>query len=166
MRRFWSLVTLACVAAGLLGLAVSARADVQLKLLRSFNISTIFNGTDEGCGDAAIDAVFDGTTVYVAGFRSQSGTGPVGIVRIDNVLNRPSGNLGYGTGVAKIFGWTAAGTGRDTRLVYYNGYLYVGFGLGHNANPATAIVRLTPYGVWDEFWSNDGLLTLSELGVG
>lgn len=165
MRRSWSLVTLACVAAGLLGLAVSAHADLQLKLLRSFNISTIFNGTDAGCGDGAIDAVFDGTTVYVAGFRSQSGTGPVGIVRIDNVLNLPSGNLGYGTGVAKIFGWTAAGTGRDTRLVYYNGYLYVGFGLGHNANPATAIVRLTPYGVWDEFWAGDGILSLTELGV-
>ncbi|GIV20873.1 MAG: hypothetical protein KatS3mg023_2624 [Armatimonadota bacterium] len=166
MRRLWSLVTLACLTAGLLGLAVSTQADLQLKLLRSFNLSTIFNGTDQGCGDGAIDAAFDGTTVYVAGFRSQSGVGPVGIVRIDNVLNLPSGNLGYGSGVAKIFGWNAPGVGRDTRLFYYGGYLYVGFGLGHNTNPDTAIVRLTPNGIWDEFWSNDGIVSLSELGVG
>lgn len=165
MRRFWSLVTLVCVAVCLMDLAVSAHADLQLKFLRSFNISTIFNGSAQGCGDAAIDVVYDGAAAYVAGFRSQSNPGPVGVVRIDSPLSLPSGNLGYGSGVVKIFGWDAAGTARDTRLLYWDGFLYLGLGLGHNANPATAIVRLTPNGIWDEYWSNDGILTLAELGV-
>ena len=150
---------------GVFSLTVSAHADLQLKLLRSFNISSIFNGSAEGCGDAAIDPAFDGTNVFVAGFRSTSGAGPVGILRIDNVLSLPSGSLSYGAGVTKIFGWNAAGVGRDTRMFYYDGYLYAGFGLGQGTNPDTAIVRLNPYGVVNQLWSGDGIQSLADVGV-
>jgi len=164
MKRFW-FTAVACLAMGVFSLTVSAHADLQLKLLRSFNISSIFNGSAEGCGDAAIDPAFDGTNVFVAGFRSTSGAGPVGILRIDNVLSLPSGSLSYGAGVTKIFGWNAAGVGRDTRMFYYDGYLYAGFGLGQGTNPDTAIVRLNPYGVVDQLWSGDGILSLADVGV-
>ncbi len=166
MRRAVSRLMVVCAMVSLLGLTLSAHADVQFKLLRSFNISSIFDGSAAGCGDGAIDVAFDGVNAYVIGFRSQSGNGPVGIVRINNVLNVPSGNLGYGPGVFKILGWNVPGIGRDSRIIYYGGFLYAGFGLGHNANPDTAIVRLNTMGMVDEFWSDDGLLSLADLGVG
>ena len=166
MNRLWSRLPTLCAMAVLLGLALSAHAQVQFRFLRSFNISTIFDGSAAGCGDAAIDVAFDGANAYVIGFRSASGTGPVGIVRISNVLNLPSGNLRYGLGASKILGWSAPGVARDSRIVYFGGSLYAGFGLGHGTNPDTAIVRLNTMGMVDEFWSNDGLLSLADLGVG
>ncbi|MEJ5251290.1 MAG: hypothetical protein HPY54_16400 [Chthonomonadetes bacterium] len=166
MKRVLSLVSLVCFAAGLLGITSSAHAQPHLKLLRSYNISSIFDGSDGGCGDAAIDVAFDGANAYVAGFRSQSGSGPVGIVRINNLLARPSGTLNYGAGVTRIYSTAAPGVGRDTRILYYGGFLYAGFGLGHNANPDTKIIRMDTFGIVDEFWSGDGLLSLAELGVG
>lgn len=153
------------VALGVLGLVVCASAQqLPIRHLRSFDLTSIFNGTAAGCGDAAIDVAFDGVNVYVAGFRAATGTGPVGIVRIDNVLSLPSGSLSYGSGITKIFGWDAAGGSRDTRLVHVGGYLYAGFGLGHGTNPGTAIVRLNTAGVLDELWAGDGLLSLAEVG--
>ncbi|MCS7310870.1 MAG: hypothetical protein NZ741_11680, partial [Armatimonadetes bacterium] len=139
------------VAFGLLGFVVSSSAQqLPVRFLRSFDLSSIFDGGTASCGDVAIDVAYDGANAYVAGFRAATGVGPVGILRIDNVLARPSGALSYGSGVTKIFGRNAAGGSRDTRLVYYDGYLYAGFGLGHGSNPDTAIVRLTTAGVLDE----------------
>ncbi|MCS6950811.1 MAG: hypothetical protein NZ520_10165 [bacterium] len=153
------------VALGLLSFVVSSSAQqLPVRFLRSFDLSSIFDGGTGSCGDVAIDVAYDGTNAYVAGFRAASGVGPVGILRIDNVLARPSGALSYGVGVTKIFGRNAAGVSRDTRLVYHDGYLYAGFGLGHGSNPDTAIVRLTTAGLLDELWAGDGLLSLTEVG--
>lgn len=153
------------MALGLLAFVVSSGAQqLPVRHLRSFDLTSIFDGSSASCGDAAIDVAFDGAHVYVAGFRAASGTGPVGIVRIDNVLSLPSGALSYGSGVTKIFGWQAAGGSRDTRLEHIDGYLYAGFGLGHGTNPGTAIVRLNTAGVLDELWAGDGLLSLAEVG--
>jgi len=150
---------------GVVCLALSAQAQVQLKLLRSFNISGIFDGTPTSCGEGAIDVAFDGVNAYVIGFRASSGNGTVGIVRIDDVLNLPSGNLTYGAGVSRILSWTAAGGSRDSRLVYHNGVLYAGFGLGHGTSPETAIVRLDTFGNVDPLWAGDGILSPAEIGV-
>jgi len=166
MKHALTLVRLACLVVGLLVLNLSAHAQFQLKFLRSFNISPIFDGSAGGCGDGAIDVAFDGTNAYAAGFRAQTGTGTVGIVRINNVLNLPSGTLTYGTGVARIYATSAAGGARDTRLVFADGFLYAGFGLGHNTNPDTQIVRMDSLGTVDLYWSGDGLLSLADLGVG
>lgn len=165
MKRVLSLVRLACLVVGLLGLNPSVHAQFQLKLLRSFNISPIFDGSVSGCGDGAIDVAFDGINAYVAGVRSGSSSGVVGIVRINNVLNLPSGTLAHGAGITRIYSTVAPGGGRDTRILYYGGFLYAGFGLGHGTNPDTQIVRMNTSGMVDEFWSRDGLLALADLGV-
>lgn len=140
-----------------------ADAQFQLRLLRSFNISALFDGTDTAGGDAAIDVAFDGVNAYVAGFRYETGVGPVGVVRIDNVFSLPSGSLTFGPGVTKIIGERAAGGSRDTRLVYDNGFLYLGVGLGHGTNPDTAIRTYNTFGVWQSTWSGDGILSLADM---
>jgi len=165
MKRILSLATLVCLVAGVLGLAVSSHAQVQIKLLRSFNVSALFDGSAASGGEGVIDVAYDGANAYLTGFRAQTGAGPVGVIRVDNVLDLPSGNLGFGTGVTKIIAVTAAGGSRDTRLVYHDGFLYFGYGLGHNANPDTAIRKYDTNGLLQFMWSGDGLLSLADLGV-
>lgn len=153
MKRALSLVRLACLVAGLLILKPSAHAQFQLNPLRSFNISSVFDGSAGGCGDGAIDVAFDGTNAYVAGFRSGSGSGSAGIVRINDVLNLPSGTLAYGTGT-RIYITLAAGVGATLTsftMVLSLRWLRV----GACPNPNTQIVRMNTIGMVDEFWSGE-----------
>lgn len=147
-------------------LVVPGQAQPVFQHLKAFNVSALFDGSASGAGDAVIDVAFDGSNVYLAGFRAASGSGTVGVVRMDNVLSLPSGTVNASTpGVSRIIAVTAAGTSRDTRLVYYNGYLYLGTGLGHNSSPDSAIRKYDTSGTLDTSWAGDGVLTLSEAGL-
>lgn len=146
-------------------LVLPAQAQPVFKHLKAFNVSALFDGTTNSAGDAVIDVAFDGSNAYLAGFRSASGTGTVGVIRMDNVLSLSSGVVNSSTpGVSRIIGVSAAGSGRDTRLVYYNGYLYLGTGLGQGTSPESAIRKYAPDGTLVTSWAGDGVLTLTEAG--
>lgn len=146
-------------------LVAPGQAQPVFQHLKAFNVSALFDGTATSAGDAVIDVAFDGSNAYLAGFRSASGVGTVGVIRMDNVLNLPSGVVSSSTpGVSRIVGVTAAGSGRDTRLVYYNGYLYLGVGLGQGTSPDSAIRKYATNGTLVTSWAGDGMLTLTEAG--
>ncbi len=161
LRWFVLLALFACFV-----LAPSSQAQQLFKHLKAFNVSALFDGSASGAGDAAIDVVFDGSDAYLAGFRSQSGLGTVGVVRLQNVLQLPSGTVNATTpGVGRIVAVSAAGGARDTRLVYHNGYLYLGTGLGQGTSPDSAIRKFTTDGTLVSSWAGDGILSLSEAGL-
>ncbi|MGQ9541897.1 MAG: PEP-CTERM sorting domain-containing protein [Armatimonadota bacterium] len=154
---------LVLVAGCLMVLPVQAQPVFQH--LKAFNVSALFDGTAASAGDAVLDVAFDGTDVYLAGFRATAGVGTVGVIRMQNVLNLPSGTVTSSTtGVERIIDVNAAGASRDTRLVYYNGYLYLGTGLGHNTSPDSAIRKYAPDGTLVTSWAGDGVLSLQEAG--
>lgn len=140
-------------------------AQPLFKHLKAFNVSALFDGSANGAGDAVIDVTFDGANAYLAGFRSQSGLGTVGVVRLSNVLNLPSGTVNSATpGVSRIIAVSAAGSARDTRLLYHGGYLYLGTGLGQGTSPDSAIRKFTLDGALVTSWAGDGILSLTEAG--
>lgn len=143
------------------------QAQPVFKHLKAFNVSALFDGSASGAGDAVIDVTFDGANAYLAGFRSQSGVGTVGVVRMGNVLSLPSGTVNSATpGVSRIIAVAAAGGSRDTRLLYHNGYLYLGTGLGQGSSPDSAIRKFTLDGTLVTDWAGDGVLSLTEAGFG
>lgn len=146
-------------------LVLPAQAQPVFKHLKAFNVSALFDGADASAGEAVIDVAFDGSNAYLAGFRATTGVGRVGVIRMENVLSLSSGVVNFSTpGVSRIIGVSAAGGARDTRLVYYNGYLYLGTGLGHNTSPESAIRKYAPDGTLVTSWAGDGVLTLQEAG--
>ncbi len=161
--RFRWFVVVALLA-GLL-IASPSQGQTLFKHLKAFNVSALFDGSANGAGDAVIDVAFDGSNAYLAGFRSQSGLGTVGVVRLDNVLSLTSGTVNTSTpGVSRIIALSAAGGARDTRLVYHDGYLYLGTGLGQGTSPDSAIRKFAPDGTLVTGWAGDGVLTLGEAG--
>jgi hypothetical protein len=60
---------------------------------------------------------------------------------------------------------TQDGGSRDTRLVYYNGALYLGTGLGSGNASNTGIRKYDTNGNLDTSWAGDGVLSLTEAGV-
>ncbi len=132
----------------------------QLVHHRSFNLVPLFPS-----GQAAGDVVFDGTSVYVSTWHSSSGTQTVSLVRLGSL----SSLLGTPSGDWTTFDWrvdlTQAGGSRDTRIVYHNGWLYWGAGLGDSNAANTGIRRYDLSGNLDTSWSGDGNLSLTDAGV-
>jgi len=150
-----------------LGLAVSAYALAPAQYsfihLRSYSLASLFNGNASSIGSNIGDVAFDGTNLYVAGYHTTGGTQTVGMARISNFYN--AGNF-VASNSALTPAWTVQlsqdGGSRDTRLVYYNGSLYLGTGLGGSG---TGIRKYDTNGNLDTSWAGDGLLSLSEAGV-
>lgn len=152
--RSW-LTTIACAA-----FLSASFANYTIVHRRTFNLNSTFVGA-EAIGDVA----FDGQYVYVSSWSSASGTQTVRLVQVGGIgtlLNTSSGALSPA-------GWTvttsAIGVSRDTRLVYRDGYLYWGSGLGQSsANPIeTGVRRVSTSGTVDSSWSGDGVLLPNEM---
>ncbi|MDW8107918.1 MAG: PEP-CTERM sorting domain-containing protein [Armatimonadota bacterium] len=155
----WKGMTRFCVLALLSAFMVNAFATYTIVHRRTFNLNATFPGA-EAIGDVA----FDGQNVYVSSWHNGSGQQTVRLVQVGSIatlLNTPSGAL-------TPSGWTATTTAfaaaRDTRLVYYDGHLYWGAGLGQaSTNPLdTGIRRVSTTGTTDSSWSG-GVLLPNEL---
>jgi len=146
--------------------AVSLASAQQFIHLRSYTLADLFDGTANGIGSNIGDVAFDGTNLYVAGYHTSSGLQTVGMARISNFY---SGGNFIASDTALTPAWkvqlTQDGGSRDTRLVYYNGALYLGTGLGSTTAANTGIRKYDTNGNLDTSWAGDGVLSLTEAGV-
>jgi len=146
--------------------AVSLASAQQFIHLRSYTLADLFDGTANGIGSNIGDVAFDGTNLYVAGYHTSSGLQTVGMARISNFYT--GGNF-IASDTALTPAWkvqlTQDGGSRDTRLVYYNGALYLGTGLGSGNATNTGIRKYDTNGNLDTSWAGDGVLSLTEAGV-
>jgi hypothetical protein len=126
----------------------------------------LFDGTANGIGSNIGDVAFDGTNLYVAGYHTSSGVQTVGMARISNFYD---GSSFVASNSTLTEAWKVQlsqdGGSRDTRLVYYNGALYLGTGLGSGTAANTGIRKYDTNGNLDTSWSGDGVLSLSEASV-
>jgi len=150
----------------LTALAVGIANAQQFVHLRSYTLASLFDGASGGIGSNIGDVAFDGTNLYVAGYHTSSGTQSVGMARISNLYD---GANFVASNTALTTAWTVSlsqdGGSRDTRLVYSNGSLYLGTGLGSGTAGNTGIRKYDTNGTLDASWAGDGLLSLSEAGV-
>jgi|DewCreStandDraft_2_1066082.scaffolds.fasta_scaffold21259_2 hypothetical protein len=146
--------------------AVSLASAHQFIHLRSYTLADLFDGTANGIGSNIGDVAFDGANLYVAGYHTGSGQQTVGMARISNFY---SGGNFVASNTALSTAWkvqlTQDASSRDTRLVYSNGALYLGTGLGSMTSGNTGIRKYDTNGVLDSSWAGDGLLSLTEAGV-
>lgn len=84
-------------------------------------------------GDDACDVTWDGASLFVAGFRTQSGPGQVGLLKIFDPLGFPSKSV-----FSTVF---AAGNNRDSKVVCHQNNLFHGFGLGDFSNTNVSGIR-------------------------
>jgi hypothetical protein len=141
-----------------------ASAQYQFVHLRSYTLADLFDGTANGIGSNIGDVAFDGTNLYVAGYHTGSGQRTVGMARISNFFD---GTNFVASNTTLTVDWKVQlsqdGDSRDTRLVYYNGFLYLGTGLG--STTATGIRKYDTNGNLVTSWAGDGVLSPSEAGV-
>lgn len=147
-----------------LGLLALANAQYTFVHLRSYSLANLFDGSSIGSNIG--DVAFDGTNLYVAGYHTASGTQSVGMARISNFYTGGNFVASDSTlSAAWTVSLTQAGSARDTRLVYYNGALYLGTGLGDGNAANTGIRKYDTSGNLDTSWASSGLLSLSGAGV-
>jgi hypothetical protein len=143
-----------------------ASAQYQFLHLRSYTLADLFDGTANGIGSNIGDVAFDGTNLYVAGYHITSGVQTVGMARISNFFD---GTNFVASNTTLTVDWKVQlsqdGGSRDTRLVYHNGSLYLGTGLGSGNASNTGIRKYDTNGNLDTSWAGDGVLSLSEAGV-
>ena len=143
-----------------------ASAQHQIIHLRSYTLADLFDGSANGIGSNIGDVAFDGTNLYVAGYHTSSGVQTVGMARISDFFD---GTNFIASNTTLTAAWKVQlqqdGSSRDTRLVYYNGSLYLGTGLGSGTAANTGIRKYDTNGNLDASWAGDGLLSLSEAGV-
>ncbi len=150
-----------------LGALAFASAQYTINHLRSYTLADLFDGSENnGIGSNIGDVAFDGTNLYVAGYHTTGGLQTVGMARISNFYT--AGNFVVSNSTLTP-AWTVQlsqdGGSRDTRLVYYNGALYLGTGLGSTTANNTGIRKYDTNGNLDTSWAGDGLLSISEAGV-
>ncbi len=151
MKRWWTLLSIAVAGASL---SISG-AQVQFRHLKSVNLSSYFpSGGPQGTGVS--DVAFDGRNLYVAGFSpANSLSEPVGVLKIENVLALDPNSWGY----TPLISLTQAGQSRVSYVVYHEGYLYLGTGLGDGSNnPNQTGIR--------KYDANTGTLVSSWNGTG
>ncbi len=162
MRRWHCFWTIGLITS----MIVPALAQHQIVHLRSYTLADLFDGTANGIGSNIGDVAFDGTNLYVAGYHTSSGLQTVGMARISNFFD---GTSFVASNTTLTPAWKVQlsqdGGSRDTRLVYHNGSLYLGTGLGSGTAANTGIRKYDTNGSLVTSWAGDGLLSLSEAGV-
>jgi hypothetical protein len=115
-----------------LGALMSASAQVSFTHLKSVDLSSYFPAGGQQ-GDLASDVAFDGANLYIAGMSTANSLAePVGVLKISNVLSLNAGAWGY----TPLITLTQAGQSRSSYIVYRDGFLYLGTGLGDGSNNA------------------------------
>lgn len=144
-----------------MGASLSATAQVSLTHLKSVNISSYFDGSQ--LGSIACDVAFDGSNLYIAGM-SVSNTSPasVGVLKVSNVLSLDTNSWGY----SPLIILNQAAQSRSSYVVYRDGYLYLGTGLGDSSNdPANTGIRKfdATTGTQISDWNVTGVVLPSDL---
>ncbi len=126
MKRFYGLLGVVA-----LGALMSATAQVSFTHIKSVDLSRYFpaNGRQ---GDLASDVAFDGSNLYIAGMSTANTTAAsVGVLKISNVLSLDVNSWTY----TPLITLTQAGQSRSSYIVYRDGFLYLGTGLGATDDP-------------------------------
>jgi hypothetical protein len=130
MKR--TMVVLGVALAGAL-MSASAQVRVSFTHLKSVDLSSYFP-TGGQQGDLASDVAFDGANLYIAGMSTANSLAePVGVLKISNALSLDVNAWGY----TPLITLTQAGQSRSSYIVYRDGFLYLGTGLGDGGNVAT-----------------------------
>ncbi len=137
-------------------------SQAQFRHLKSVDLSNYFpaNGAQ---GNAVSDVAFDGQNLYIAGFSTANTTSePVGVLKISNVLSLDASAWGY----TPLISLTQAGQSRVSYVVYRDGFLYLGTGLGDSSNNS-AQTGIRKYdattGTQVSNWNNTGVVLPSDL---
>jgi hypothetical protein len=148
----------------LAGALMSASAQVQVSFthLKSVDLSSYFPAGGQ-LGDLASDVAFDGANLYIAGMSTANSLAEsVGVLKISNVLSLNVNAWGY----TPLITLTQAGQSRCSYIVYRDGYLYLGTGLGDGSNdPARTGIRKydAQTGTQVSGWNGTGVVLPSDL---
>ncbi len=137
-------------------------SQVQFRHLKSVDLSSYFSANGAQ-GDTVSDVAFDGQNLYIGGFSTANSLStPVGVLKISNALSPDTNSWGY----TPLISLTQAGQSRSTYLVYHNGFLYLGTGLGDGGNTAdrTGIRKYdAATGTQVSNWNTTGVVLPSDL---
>ena len=154
--------TMVVLGVALAGALMSASAQVSFKHLKSVDISTYFPGGGQQ-GDLASDVAFDGANLYIAGMSTANSLAePVGVLKISNALSLDVNAWGY----TPLITLTQAGQSRSSYVVYHDGFLYLGTGLGDgSSDPARNGIRKydASTGTQVSNWNGTGVVVPSDL---
>ena len=154
--------TMVVLGVALAGALMSASAQVSFKHLKSVDISTYFPGGGQQ-GDLASDVAFDGANLYIAGMSTANSLAePVGVLKISNALSLDVNAWGY----TPLITLTQAGQSRSSYVVYHDGFLYLGTGLGDgSSDPARNGIRKydASTGTQVSDWNGTGVVVPSDL---
>jgi hypothetical protein len=146
----------------LAGALMSASAQVSFTHLKSVDLSSYFPAGGQQ-GDLASDVAFDGANLYIAGMSTANSLAePVGVLKISNALSLNVNAWGY----TPLITLTQAGQSRSSYIVYHDGFLYLGTGLGDNSNdPARTGIRKydAQTGTQVSGWNGTGVVLPSDL---
>jgi hypothetical protein len=119
-----------------LGIAAGALwAQPTFTHLKSVDLSSYFTAGGPQ-GDSVSDVAFDGRNLYVAGFAVANTTDPVpvGVLKISNVLSPDTNQWSY----VPLISLTQAAQSRVSYVVYKDGFLYLGTGLGDGSGNSSS----------------------------
>jgi len=156
--------TMVVLGVALAGALMSASAQVQVSFthLKSVDLSSYFP-TNGQQGDLASDVAFDGANLYIAGMSTANSLGvSVGVLKISNALSLNVNAWGY----TPLITLTQAGQSRSSYVVYHDGFLYLGTGLGDSSNQAanTGIRKYDAQtGTQVSGWNGTGVVLPSDL---
>jgi hypothetical protein len=156
--------TMVVLGVALAGALMSASAQVQVSFthLKSVDLSSYFP-TGGQQGDLASDVAFDGANLYIAGMSTANSLAePVGVLKISNVLSLDVNAWSY----TPLITLTQAGQSRCSYIVYRDGFLYLGTGLGDGGNVAdrTGIRKYDAQtGTQVSGWNGTGVVLPSDL---
>lgn len=155
----------AFVTLGLMAVMGAYAQAPGFKHLKQIDLSSQFASANPlGVGADAVDVAFDGTDAYVIGYgigTGPNGTGPAtqGVLKITDVLNTATAGSGA------FFSTTAPEGGWDSKILFHQGSLYAGFGLGSTFGGAifSGVHKLDLAGGLDTtFGGGDGIMTPNE----
>ncbi|GIV11278.1 MAG: hypothetical protein KatS3mg020_0769 [Fimbriimonadales bacterium] len=143
-----------------LGASLSATAQVSFTHIKSVDLSSNFPANGQ-LGDLASDVAFDGSNLYIAGMSAaNTTTASVGVLKIGSVLSLDVNSWSY----SPLITLTQAGQSRSSYIVYRDGFIYLGTGLGDGSPANTGIRKFdATTGTQISDWNSTGVVLPSDL---